>query len=204
VSAYARAVQVTEFQHDDEGLADAGVHWACEVLDFWFDELSPKQHFGGGPQVDHEIAERFGMLVKELTNHSPDPARLTTPEIVAAIIALDQFSRNIHRGSPETFGGDAGALRLARYAIDGGLDGGIPDDWRQFVYMPFMHSESREDQDRSVMLFRALGNQFQLRFALGHQKIIERFGRFPHRNALLGRPSREDEEAYLAERDGRY
>jgi uncharacterized protein (DUF924 family) len=118
-------------------------------------------------------------------------------QVLAAVIVLDQFSRNIFRGTPRAFATDPIARRLARQAIGRGLDIEMTNAERLFVYLPFEHSEDRQDQALSVHLFGQLGNENWTRYALAHQSIIDRFGRFPHRNAILGRTSTPDELAIL-------
>ncbi|MEJ2518190.1 MAG: DUF924 domain-containing protein, partial [Methyloceanibacter sp.] len=116
---------------------------------------------------------------------------------LAAILVLDQFPRNIYRGSPRAFATDEEALALSRDAIAAGADKELPPEQRAFLYMPFQHTETLADQRRSLELFEALGNPENLDFAARHYEIIERFGRFPHRNAVLGRVSTPEELAFL-------
>ncbi len=118
---------------------------------------------------------------------------------LAAILVLDQFPRNMFRGDSRAFAADAAALALAKRAIAEGIDARLSPEQRAFLYMPFQHSEDAADQERSVQLFTALGNLLNLDFALRHKAIIDRFGRFPHRNAILGRATTQDEAAFLKE-----
>jgi uncharacterized protein (DUF924 family) len=170
-----------------------------EVVRFWFEELSPKDWYRASEAVDAEIAERFCGTYDGLKDGVPS-AWLETPEgFLAAILVLDQFPRNMFRSESLAFATDAAALALAKQAIDEGMDEKLPLKQRAFVYLPFQHSESKEDQARSVGLFTALGNPLNLDFAIRHQEIVERFGRFPHRNAVLDRQSTAEEWDFLKE-----
>lgn len=168
-----------------------------EVIDYWFETLSPDDWYGPPPEVDAEIARRFGDLYERLSEDVPD-AWLRNPQgRLAAILVLDQFPRNIYRGSPRAFATDEKALALSKDAIAAGADKALPPEQRAFLYMPFQHTETLADQRRSLELFEALGNPENLDFAVRHYEIIERFGRFPHRNAVLGRVSTPEELAFL-------
>jgi uncharacterized protein (DUF924 family) len=174
-------------------------HSIDEVIAFWFDELGPKAWFGKDAKLDATIKERFGAIYDELKSGVP-AAWLDTPQgVLAAILVLDQFPRNMFRGEKASFATDAVALALAKRAIAAGLDAKLPPNQRWFIYLPFQHAEDRADQGRSVELFTALGNPSGLDFALRHQAVIDRFDRFPHRNAILGRQSTEEETAFLEE-----
>ena len=124
--------------------------------------------------------------------------------LLAAVIVLDQFSRHLFRGTPRAFATDSLARRLSSIAIQQGFDTALGEQRRLFLYMPFEHSEERDDQARSVALIASLGNLEWTRAAEAHQLIIERFGRFPHRNAILGRQSSEDELALLRDPNARF
>lgn len=171
--------------------------WAEIVIHFWFQELSPTDWFSAAPKVDAAIRERFGALHTSLKAHPPASETLDVETLLAAVIVFDQFSRNLFRQSPEAFATDAPALALARHAVDAGIDRTLEPAQRQFLYMPFMHSEDRTMQYRSVQLFTELGIDEQLYWAKHHKGIIDRFGRFPHRNALLGRESTPEEIKFL-------
>jgi uncharacterized protein (DUF924 family) len=119
--------------------------------------------------------------------------------MLAAILVLDQFPRNMFRDDPRAFATDQAALTLSKRAIGEGLDLRLPPEQRAFIYMPFQHSEALDDQARSIEIFTSLGAPLNLDFARRHEAIIARFGRFPHRNAVLGRESTEDEIAFLKE-----
>ena len=174
--------------------------WQDQVLRFWFEELTPEDWFGGDkPAVDGAIKDRFSALYDALANGVPDKAISTGKGALAAIIVLDQFPRNMFRDTARAFATDAAALAISNAAIAAGLDTGLTQQERQFLYMPFQHCEDLDIQVRSVELFEALGDPDVFDYACRHKDVIERFGRFPHRNAILGRTSNEDEHAYLAE-----
>lgn len=171
-----------------------------ELLDFWFTELSPKAWFTKDEALDAQIRARFLGVYEQLANTAPVDALLATPETtLAALITLDQLPRNMFRGTARMFEGDAKALELARRARAEATDEQVDPARRLFFYLPFEHSEALADQDLSVALFEKLGDANYLRYAIAHRDIIVRFGRFPHRNALLGRPSTAEELTFLAE-----
>ena len=181
----------------DLGAATLDVHArAREVLGFWF-ALTPEQHFATSARLDAEIKARFGPL-RDLVLGAGAAGWRDDPEaLLAAIVLLDQFSRNIHRGTAKAFEADPLALELAFEALDKGWSHNAPDDWRAFLLMPLMHSEEIEVQARCVAEFRRLGNQLNLDFAIQHRDQIARFGRFPGRNKALGRVSTPEERAAL-------
>lgn len=184
---------------------------AREVLDFWFGEPRSArfgkewdQWFGGHEAFDAELRTRFGGTLEAARRGDMDDWQSSPLGALAFIVVLDQFSRNIHRGSAEAFAGDARAIAAARRMVDSGADCGLPSaHHRAFVYMPFEHDESLESQEQAVRLFEALerdtGLRGYARYARRHAEIVARFGRFPHRNALLGRPSTDDELSFLLE-----
>ncbi|HET8726841.1 MAG TPA: DUF924 family protein [Alphaproteobacteria bacterium] len=168
-----------------------------EVNRFWFEELRPDHWFGGDSNVDAAIRERFGTLHASLKAQPPAPETLGAEALLAAVIVFDQFSRNLFRQSSEAYAADALALKLARHAVDTAVDRTLEPRRRQFLYMPFMHSEDRGTQTRSIELFTGLDVTEQAYWANHHKAIIDRFGRFPHRNALLGRMSTPEELEFL-------
>ncbi len=170
--------------------------WVDDVLHFWFAELRPEQWFRADAAVDHTVTRRFSKLHESLAAEPAASAR-TPRESLARVIVLDQFPRNIFWRSPAAFATDALALRTAQAAIDAGLDRDLSPVERQFLYMPFQHSEDRAVQRRSLELFAALHLREALDFAREHRDIVEQFGRFPHRNAVLGRRSTPEELEYL-------
>lgn len=167
------------------------------VLKFWFNEIPPQNWWLADPDFDAVIRDRFVALhcaahLGECWEWRKEPhGRL------AEIIVLDQFARNLYRGTPRAFASDAMALALAQEAVAGGHDAALAPLERAFLYMPYQHSESRVVQAESLRLFTALGEPEQLDFATRHKAIVDRFGRFPHRNAILGRQSTVEEEAFL-------
>lgn len=173
--------------------------WATAILAFWFDELGPEQFWSRSDAVDEAIRLRYANVLEEQRGRDAD-AFLDTPErALAAIILFDQFSRNLFRGKARAFAADPLALAIAKGAIERGFDDGLNADRRQFLYMPFMHSEKLADQQRSVALFTALGIDQNTRYAHEHRDLIARFGRFPHRNAALGRATLPEEQAAVKE-----
>ena len=176
--------------------------WVKEVLSFWFGELEPKQWFSSTKEIDDQIRTRFGHLIDEISVNPPAEAYSDPRTALAAVIVLDQFPRNIFRGTSRAFATDELALRIATQAVDNRLDGKLEPQERLFLHLPFEHSEVSADQDRSVMLYEALGMEEPLRYAVEHRDIIRRFGRFPHRNAVLGRESTEEELAFMKEHAG--
>jgi uncharacterized protein (DUF924 family) len=159
--------------------------------------LSREQWFGGGAALDEQIRACF-VGVHQLVAAAPDVALPKDPKTaLAAVIVLDQLSRNMFRGTPSAFANDGKALTIAKAIIAKGLTGAFSDDERLFLYLPFEHQESVQAQARSVELFSALGDAELTKYALAHKDIIDRFGRFPHRNAILGRQSTIEELEFL-------
>ncbi len=181
---------------------------AQAVLSFWFEggEGAGQVHqawFRKDERFDLEIASRFETTLAAAREGRLDGWQATPLGSLALIVVLDQFSRNIHRGSPLAFAGDAQALALARELVTSGRDRALDTLQRWFAYLPFEHSESLADQDESVRLFSGLAAEDgrlagALDYAHRHRKVIARHGRFPHRNAVLGRPNTPDELIYLA------
>ncbi|MDQ0320714.1 uncharacterized protein (DUF924 family) [Pararhizobium capsulatum DSM 1112] len=168
-----------------------------EVLSFWFDELSPNAWFTADASLDAQCDRRFRLTHLAVSRHVEDAWRATPSARLATILLLDQISRNVFRGSPLAFATDGLALREARMAVDAGADLGMSVDQRAFFYLPFEHSENLKDQTDSVRLFSDLADPNYLDFAIRHCEVIRQFGRFPHRNAILGRVSTEAELAFL-------
>lgn len=176
--------------------------WRDDVLKFWFEELTPQDWYSGKDETDAAIRKRFQPLYERLKQEQPASALADPRAALAAIVVFDQFPRNIFRRQPAAFGTDQIAMSLASNAVDRGFDEGMDAAQKQFMYMPFMHSEVLADQERSVMLFGGLGNEEALKYAIEHRDIVARFGRFPHRNRVLGRTSSAEEEAFLKEHAG--
>ncbi len=168
-----------------------------DVLDFWFHELAPSQWYKADNGLDAEIARRFEPVYRALSRFVPSDWNKDAGTNLAATIVLDQFPRNMFRGTPQAFATDALALDVSMATIEKHFDLELNESQRQFLYMPFQHAEDRATQARSIELFEALGNANVLDFARRHRAIIERFGRFPHRNAILGRTSTAEELEFL-------
>jgi uncharacterized protein (DUF924 family) len=169
------------------------------VLRFWFSSGSRTRWFEKDSAFDADIRARFAAAAAQAMAGELDHWAETPDGSLALILLLDQFPRNIHRGLPQAFAGDARARQVADAALARGYDRAMPAERRLFFYLPFEHSEDLPDQVRSLRLFEALGNEEQLDYAVRHHVIIERFGRFPHRNAVLGRASTPAELAFLTE-----
>jgi len=185
--------------HSTSGIVEPA--WVTEVLHFWFDEVGEAQWFANREDIDAQIRGRFLPLHERVVAHDGSVATTQRPQL-AAVIVLDQFSRHLFRGTPRAFAADPVARRLSRTAIEQGFDVAMQEQERLFLYLPFEHSEDREDQALAVELIARLGNEEWTRDAIAHKVIIDRFGRFPHRNAILNRHSSADEVALLQESIG--
>lgn len=173
--------------------------WVQQVLGYWFGELDRAGWFRKSEATDAAIRDRFASLHETLKSADVESLATDWRSALAAIVVLDQFPRNIHRDTPQAFASDDKALAMAEAAVALGFDQGLSVDQRLFMYLPFEHSEHLPDQDRAVELISALGDAEYTRYAEAHRDVIRRFGRFPHRNAILGRASTEAEQAYLAQ-----
>ncbi len=174
-------------------------HRAGQVLAFWFDALLPEQWFLKSEGLDREIADLFGPLREKVLASDADGWDEDPETLLAAVILLDQFSRNIHRGRAQAFAGDPLAQRLSRMAVARGWDQRMSKEQRQFLYLPFEHAEDAELQALSVDCFARLKDDELLAYARDHAEVFRRFGRFPSRNAALGRVSTADEIDYLSQ-----
>ena len=172
---------------------------ATNILSFWFNELSPQQHFAKDAALDAAIRTRFGATLEAAARGGLAAWRATAAGRLAEIIVLDQFSRNVYRDTPLSFAQDALALTLAQELVAREQDRCLPLAQRRFAYMPYMHSESALVHTQAVALFSQPGLEDNLRYELLHKSIIDRFGRYPHRNAVLGRSSSAEELAFLSE-----
>ena len=168
------------------------------MLDFWFGEVPPDKWFAKDDALDAAIADRFARIRDAVKGTEAAGWRGDAETLLAAVIALDQFSRNLFRGSAEAFAADPLALELARDAVARRWDRELADDQRVFLYMPLMHAENAAAQAEGVALFEALGIASNLGYARDHAEVIRRFGRFPGRNAALGRVTTDDERAFMA------
>lgn len=167
-----------------------------DVLGFWR-EAGPEKWFRKDESFDAQFRGRFLAAHEAAARDELDAWAATAEGALALLILLDQFPRNAFRGTPRVYATDAQARGIAHRAVDQGLDREIEPPLRHFFYLPFMHSEDLRDLDRCVELTREAGGE-QHRYAQHHRGIVQRFGRFPHRNAILGRPSTPEEEAFLA------
>lgn len=167
------------------------------ILQFWFEELTPKNWFAKDQNLDRRIADRFSTLHQKATQCELFPWRQHARGRLAEIIVLDQFSRNIFRDSALAFAYDALSLALAQEAVACGADVDMNPNEKSFLYMPYMHSESPEIHTIAEKLFDQPGLEYNFEFELKHKAIIDRFGRYPHRNSLLGRESTEEEIEFL-------
>jgi uncharacterized protein (DUF924 family) len=207
-------------------LADPMVYWvgmmtagerdeATALIDFWFGPPRSPARFQQravwyevDPGFDAQLRDRFGALQKCAASGGCADWALEAEPCLALILLLDQLPRNLFRGSAQAFAGDAAARDAARAALARGFDRSLPGAWRQFIYLPFEHSEDLADQELSVTLAAALARDpafaGALDYAKRHHAIIARFGRFPHRNAALGRASTAEEQAFLQEPDSSF
>jgi uncharacterized protein (DUF924 family) len=180
-------------------MAPAPEDWTGHILNFWFDEIAREAWFQKDDLFDRRLRDRF------LTRHEHVAALPTadcvsrTEMAIAAVIALDQFPRNMFRGTPRAFATDAKALAIAARAIANGFDATLSKDQRTFLYLPYQHAEDPALQTRGVELMASLQDAELDRYAVAHKDIIDRFGRFPHRNAILGRASTPEEIAFLSQ-----
>jgi uncharacterized protein (DUF924 family) len=177
---------------------------ARQVLDFWFG--APTQDggyehrsrwFRAEPTFDSECLARFGALCAMAAADELGGLQNSAEGSLALVLLLDQLPRNIHRGRPQAFAADGKARQVARRAIERGFDGKLSRLQRLFLYLPFEHSEDLADQDLAMRLIGSLGDEEQTYWARRHHDVIARFGRFPHRNAILGRENTAEEEAFL-------
>ena len=170
-----------------------------QVLDFWFDPENKEFWFSKSDEFDLELEEKFGHTLQQAMQCELWTWRETAEGRLAEIIVLDQFSRNLFRDHPASFAQDPLALSLAQEAVRLDLDQQLAPDQRCFMYMPFMHSESKIIHAQALQLFEALGNPMNLDFELKHKTIIDRFGRYPHRNQILERDSTPEEVEFLTQ-----
>ena len=173
-------------------------------MKFWFEETDPAQWFKKDPTYDASIRERFLRLHEILLCRGNNGLLADARTALAAVIVLDQMSRNMFRDTPRAFAADPLALWVAETAIARGFDAGLTKDERHFLYLPFQHSEDRQSQARAVALTASLGDPELQRWAEAHRAIVDRFGRFPHRNGVLGRISTPEETVFLKQPDSSF
>ncbi len=169
------------------------------LIDFWFRPSVKVRWFDSDPALDATLRERFGPLHVRAAADELDGLEERPAGSLALCLLLDQLPRKIFRGTPRAFATDAKARGVATRTVDRGFDRRLPEEFRLFLYLPFEHSEDLEDQRRGVELFQTLGDADGLHWAVRHLEVIARFGRFPHRNAILRRESTAEEQAFLAE-----
>ena len=186
-----------------------------DIYDFWFGAPGSDAHgevremwFRGGPEVDREISDRFADDYRRAAAGELDGWRDAPRSAVALVVLLDQFPRNIFRGDPQSFAADGRALSVANHIVASPWHDDLLAVERVFAYLPFEHSEDIADQERCVALFVAMedhpSREEWLDYAVQHKVIIEQFGRFPHRNAILGRANTPEEDAWLSSTDQRF
>jgi uncharacterized protein (DUF924 family) len=187
---------MTTSSPDESGSDAAAPGEAREVVAFWR-EAGPDRWFRADAAFDAEIRSRFARLHAQAAAGNLDERAENPDGALALVLLLDQFSRNLHRGQPATYAHDEKARAIARCAVANGFDRAVDPALRKFFYMPFMHSESLADQALSVKLCHALHDPYTFKYARGHAEIVARFGRFPHRNPILGRHTSPAEQAFL-------
>jgi uncharacterized protein (DUF924 family) len=170
---------------------------SAEVLEFWFKEIEPRNWWVVDPAFDELLRSRFAGLLQQAAAGELSAWRTSARGRLAEVIALDQFSRNVYRGMPQAFAQDPQALALAQEAVAGGSLPELNEVERTFLLMPYMHSESRRVHVQAEALFKQFAPEENYRFELRHKAIVDRFGRYPHRNQVLGRASSEEEVEFL-------
>jgi uncharacterized protein (DUF924 family) len=176
-----------------------------DILHFWFEEATTSQWFARDDAFDAAIRERFGEAHRMAVAGELWPWRQSAEGRLAEIIIIDQFSRNIYRDDPRAFAWDAMALALSQEAIDRGEDDALTGKLqRKFLYMPFMHSESAAMHEMAMRLFADIDDADTLKYEKLHKKVIDKFGRYPHRNAVLGRQTTPEEAAFLKQPDSAF
>ena len=168
-----------------------------EVLDFWFSDRIKKLWFNSTPEFDEELRQKYLLLYEQAARGDLMAWREDPKGALALVILFDQFPLNMFRKQVRSFATEEDAREVADFAINKGFDLPLNDTQKAFLYLPFMHSENLDDQNKSVMLFEKAGLEHNLKYAKHHRSIVQRFGRFPHRNSILGRESTEEEIAYL-------
>lgn len=165
------------------------------VIDFWFSQENKPKWYIKDKEFDKIISEKFLDYYKEAALGNLDHWKLSPEGTLSLIILLDQFPRNMFRGHPKSFSTDSKALSITKEVIAKGLDKNLSTEYKQFLFMPLMHSENLEDQNLSAQLF--INDPYSHEYAKRHMEIIKKFGRFPHRNVILGRISKEEEVSFL-------
>lgn len=171
------------------------------IIDFWFSPRVEKLWFNSTPEFDNELRDKFATTYMAACHGELDAWQVTPHGALALVILFDQIPLNIFRKQPQSFATESRAREVGAYAIAQGFDTQLTASQKAFLYMPFMHSENLIDQDNAVELYHKAGLTNNLRFASHHREIVRRFGRFPHRNAILGRDSTAEEIAWLASKE---
>jgi len=170
-----------------------------EIIDFWFQEIDPAKWWVKDPEFDQLIRDKFLTIYEQAKVCELYTWRTTAKGRLAEVIVLDQFPRNMFRGTALSFATDSLALTLSQEAVSIGADQALTTTEKSFLYMPFMHSESLGIHQQAVKLFELNGNESNLKFEIKHKEIIEKYGRYPHRNEILGRESKQDELVFLTQ-----
>jgi uncharacterized protein (DUF924 family) len=172
-----------------------------DIIDFWFSEPVAKLWFNSTVQFDQQLRTDYESLYHDAKAGKYDHWMDTAQGCLALVIIFDQFPLNMYRGKPESFASEENAISVARHALEHSFDEQLDERQKAFLYMPFMHSENPEDQERSVLLYEKANLTNNIRFARHHRDLIRRFGRFPHRNRILGRQSTDEELEYLQSKE---
>ena len=183
----------------EQSIAPPPADWAQQLLAFWFDRHGMDDWYGGGAEFDAAVRDLAGDWHEALRDRPPETFLSDPGTALAATILFDQVPRNIYRGHADAFATDPLARAIARGIVEREWDTAWPDERRQFAYLPFQHSEAMDDQRESLRLFGQLADPLFHDYARKHFDIVARFGRFPHRNAALGRASRADEAEAIEE-----
>ncbi len=171
------------------------------IIEFWYSDRVRPLWFNSTPDFDAELKEKFEPLIKQASAGALDSWRESSEGCLALVLLLDQFPLNIYRNEPQSFATEKEAIEITKFGLSKQFDRELGDEYKAFFYLPLMHSESLEDQNLCVELMAASGLKDNLRFAEHHRNIIQRYGRFPHRNRILGRASTTDEIEYLNSED---
>lgn len=174
---------------------------AKDIVDFWFAPQARDFWFRSTDEMDNTIRARFESVWQDARDKRLLAWKESAQGCLALAIILDQFPLNMFRNRPESFSTEAAAREVSRYAIERGFEQGMSNEEKTFLFLPFMHSENLKDQDESVALFEQAGMTDNLRWAYHHREIVRKFGRFPHRNQILGRENSTEEEVYLASKE---
>ncbi len=172
-----------------------------DIINFWFEETKPQQWFQVNPEYDELVRSKFIEIYELARQGGLDDWKNDADGVLCLCLLFDQFPRNMFRGTPQAFATDEQGLLVAKYAISKGLDQVITPDRRRFVYLPFEHSEHLTDQKKSLDLFGVMKHEYPLsyEYAVRHYDVIEKYGRFPHRNNILGRENTLEEDIYLSQ-----